>query len=165
MTLAAWGDRGVVPGAFQAVNKGLERFVTNFATVVDIEASPAAVVAVLFDVERWPEWTPTIRRVRRLDNGPLAVGSRARIWQPKLLPGVWQVTELEAARGFNWITRTPGLQLKAEHLVETRGAGSRVTLSFRFSGLLGQLAARFYGNLAQRYITIEAEGLRKRCIG
>lgn len=136
---------------------------TNFSVGVDIQASPADVVAVLFDVERWPEWTPTVTSVRRLDEGALAVGSRVRIRQPKLLPAVWEVTELDAGSGFNWVTRSPGLKLRAEHFVETVGTGSRVTLSFRFSGHLGPLVARFYGALSQRYMATEAEGLRRRC--
>ncbi len=101
---------------------------TNFSAVIDIKASPRDVVAVLFDVECWPEWTPTMTSVQRLDQGALAEGSRVRIRQPKLLPAVWQVTELDARSGFNWITRSPGLQLRAEHFVETVGAGSRVEL-------------------------------------
>jgi len=139
--------------------------VTDFSIVVDIKASPDEVAVVLFDVERWPEWTSTMTSVRRLDEGLLAVGSRARIRQPKLLPAVWQVTELDAGRGFNWVTQSLGLQLKAEHLVEADGAGSRVTLLLRFSGLLGPLAGHLYGNPSQRYLATEAEGLRKRCEG
>jgi uncharacterized membrane protein len=137
--------------------------VTSFSVVVHIEAPPDEVVAVLFDVERWPEWTSTMTRVRRLDPGPLTVGSAARVRQPKLPPARWQVTELDAERSFNWSTRGPGLKLEAEHLVERDLAGSRVTLSFRFSGLLAPLVVRFYGSLCRRYIAIEAEGLRKRC--
>ena len=120
---------------------------------------------MLFAVERWPEWTSTMTNVRRLDAGASAVGSRVRIQQPKFLPAVWRVTELDAEKGFSWVTESLGLRLKAEHLVKTSAVGSRVTLSFWFSGPLGALAARVYGNLSQRYIAIEAEGLRKRCEG
>jgi Polyketide cyclase / dehydrase and lipid transport len=139
--------------------------VTSFSAVVDIKAPPDEVAAVLFDVERWPEWTSTMTRVRRLDQGPLAVGSTARVRQPKLPPAVWQVTEFDAERGFNWSTQRLGLKLEAGHLVERNMAGSRVTLSFRFSGLLGPLAARFYARLCQRHMATEAEGLRTRCEG
>jgi hypothetical protein len=81
------------------------------------------------------------------------------------MPAVWQVTELEERRNFTWVTRSPGVEVKGEHLVEGNGAGSRVTLSLQFSGLLGPLMARLYRNLNQRYLATEAEGLRKRCEG
>jgi hypothetical protein len=101
--------------------------------------------------------------VRRMDHGPFAVGSRARVRQPKLLPAVWQVTELDEGRSFTWVTRSPGLQIEAGHLVEADGAGSRVTLSVQFSGLLGPLVARLYRSLNELYLATEAKGLRERC--
>ena len=133
----------------------------NFCTVVNIEARPDEVVKVLFDVERWPEWTSTMTSVRRLEKGPLAVGSKARVRQPNLLPAVWRVTELDSASGFRWVNQSIGLRLEAEHWVAGTDTGSKATLSFRFSGLLGPLAARFYGDQSKRYIDVEAEGLRK----
>ncbi|MGO8789991.1 MAG: SRPBCC family protein [Terriglobia bacterium] len=131
---------------------------------VDIQAPPDRVWAVLCDVERWPEWTATTTSVQRLDTGPLAVGSRARLLQPKLRPAVWEVTELDEGTGsFIWVTRSPGVQVTGRHLVEENKGGSRVTLSIQFAGILGPLVALLYRSLNQRYIAIEAEGLRKRC--
>jgi uncharacterized membrane protein len=137
----------------------------TFSIAVDVKASRDEILAVLFDVERWPEWTSTMTSVRRLDEGALARGSAARVRQPKLPSGIWRVVELDPARGFAWATQSPGLRLEAGHWAETSAAGSRVTLTLAFSGLLGALAARFYGALSQRYMAIEAEGLRKRCEG
>src|SRR5215472_1825278 len=91
----------------------------GFSIDVEIQAPAARVWSVVRDVERWPEWTPTVRKIRRLDSGALAVGSRAIIWQPKLLPAKWEVTELDdPRRTFTWITSAPGMRLEARHGVE-----------------------------------------------
>jgi hypothetical protein len=134
---------------------------TDFSTVVPIKAPPDRVLAVLRDIERWPEWTATMTSVQRIGTGPFAVGSKARVRQPKLLPAIWQVTELDD-RGFTWVTRSPGVLLTGGHSVEPAGSGSKVTLSLRFTGFLAPLAARLYRNLIQQYLATEAEGLRKR---
>ena len=57
---------------------------TDFAIAVEISAPPDRVWALMSDIGRWPEWTPTVTRVDPLDPGPLAVGHRARIRQPRL---------------------------------------------------------------------------------
>ena len=135
---------------------------TDYSVVVDINAASEHVLGVLCDVERWPEWTASVTSVRRLEDGPFRVGSRAHVRQPKLLPAVWQVTELDQ-QNFTWVTRSPGVRIRAGHLVEANGAGSKVTLSLQFSGFLGKLVARLYRNLTERYLATEAEGLRRRC--
>ena len=135
---------------------------SDFGITFDIAAPPERVWAVMADVERWPEWTPTVTRVERLDRGPLAVGSRARIRQPRRPPAVWGVSALVEGRSFIWVTRSPGTRVVARHAVEPVAQGSRVTLSLSFSGLLGPLVARLTRRLNERYLALEAEGLRKR---
>jgi hypothetical protein len=135
----------------------------HFSIVVDIDASADRVWSVIRDIEHWPEWTPTVMSVRLLEDGPLAVGSRAFIRQPKLAPAKWRVTELDdVSRGFTWITRGPGILVTARHWVEPSGNGSRATLSIQFSGLLAPLVARFTRKLNERYLALEANGLRAR---
>ena len=135
----------------------------NAANVtVDIAAPAQKVFAVLADVERWPEWTSTMTSVRRVESGPLALGSSAQLRQPRLRPAVWQVTEFEDGRNFTWATRSPGLRMTAAHFIETRGTGSRVTLSFELSGFMAPLVSWLYGSLIERYITTESQGLKKR---
>ena len=136
---------------------------TDFRITVEIHAPPDKVWAVMRDVERWPQWTPTVTSVRRLDTGPLAVGSRALIRQPKLPPAKWQVTDFDdAGRGFTWINRAPGVLVTARHWVEASGPDSRATLSLRFSGFLASLVGRLTANLNERYLALEAQGLKTR---
>jgi uncharacterized protein YndB with AHSA1/START domain len=135
---------------------------TEFGTAVEISAPPERVWAVMSDIERWPEWTASVTRIERLDPGPLAVGHRVRIRQPRLLPAVWRVTELEPGRGFTWITRSPGVRATGYHRVEPAGRGSRAHLTLRFDGILARPIARLTGELTNRYLDLEARGLKQR---
>ena len=135
---------------------------TDFSITVDIAAPPDRVWAVMADVERWPEWTPTVKRIQRLDPGPLVEGSRARIEQPKLPAAIWEVTDLRKGRSFTWVTRSPGVRVIAKHGVEPVGQGTRATLSVAFSGPLGGLIARLTSRLNNRYLALEAQGLREQ---
>ena len=89
----------------------------RFERSIDIDAAPGHVFDVYVDVERWPEWTPTVTSVERLDAGPLKVGSRARIRQPRLPVVVWEVTELVQGRWFTWVARGPGALTVGRHAV------------------------------------------------
>ena len=135
---------------------------TFFSITVDIRATPQRVWAVLSDLEGWPDWTPSVRSVERLEAGPLSVGSRARIRQPKLAPAVWRITAIEKGRSFTWVTRSPGLSVTAHHGVEATADGSRATLSIRFEGLLAPLVAWLTHRLNNRYLGLEGAGLKRR---
>jgi carbon monoxide dehydrogenase subunit G len=138
----------------------------EFSITTDVDAPPDVVFAVLIDVERWPEWTPTVTRVERLDGSdlPLAINSRIRVVQPKVPPAEWTVTALEAGRGFRMMSRAPGATVVANHWAEPLGDGqrSRVTLGVTFSGWLGRLIARMMRGLNERYLAQEAAGLKRR---
>jgi len=118
--------------------------------------------AVMADIERWAEWTASVSSIERLDAGPLAVGSRARILQPKVPPAVWQVTEIEPGRGFSWKSGSGIAWAVGKHWVEASGHGSRATLSLHFGGPLGGIIARLLTDLNNRYLGMEAAGLKQR---
>jgi hypothetical protein len=134
----------------------------EFSKSVHIAAPPARVWAVVRDVERWHEWTVSITSVELLDSGTLAVGGRARVLQPKLLPATFLITAVDEGRSFIWVTRHPGVIATATHLVEPVANGSQVTLSVRFGGLLGGVIGRLARRLTERYLALEAQGLKER---
>ncbi len=74
-----------------------------------IEAPVEQVWALTVDVESWPTMTPTMTSVQRLDEGPLRVGSTARIKQPGQSSRIWTVTTLEPNEAFAW--EAPGLSV------------------------------------------------------
>ena len=130
--------------------------------VVDIDAPPDVVWGVMADVERWPEWTDSVLSVQRLDRVPFKVGSRARIRQPGFLPATWEVTKLDEGRSFTWVTRTPGMRAEGHHRVESIPGGSRATLSVTYDGLLGGVVASLMARTTERFLSLEAVGLKKR---
>src|SRR5690242_19461081 len=133
---------------------------------VDIAAPPHRVWDVMIDVERWPEWTSSVTSVEVLDGGPLRVGSRARIRQPRLAAAVWTVTTIEPGRYFEWRSVLPGLTSIGGHRVEAQGSDrSRVRLSVEWKGMLAPLINLIYGDLSRRYVDTEAEGLKRRAEG
>jgi uncharacterized protein YndB with AHSA1/START domain len=133
-----------------------------FRTTRHIDAPTQSVWEVLIDVSRWPEWTPTIDEVERLDDGPFGVGSRTKIRQPKLPRAVWEVTEVVDGRSFTWEAKGPGMKTIARHEVVPDGTGSQVTLSIEQTGPMGGVAALVWRGLTQRYIELEAESLDQR---
>jgi uncharacterized membrane protein len=130
---------------------------------VRVDADPQVVWDVLVDIERWPEWTPSVTAVERLDEGPLAVGSRVRLHQPRLAALVWEVTELDAPRAFGWQATGGAVTTLATHLIRPRDDGRvDVTLGITQRGWLAPLVDLFTGTRTRRYLLWESQGLKRR---
>jgi carbon monoxide dehydrogenase subunit G len=46
---------------------------------IHIDVPPADAWAVVADLDRWPEWTPTFKRIERHTSEPLGPGGGARL--------------------------------------------------------------------------------------
>lgn len=134
----------------------------HLAITTNIAAPVERVWQVMIDVGRWHEWTPSIVSIELLDPGPIAVGSRVRVRQPKLPPAVWTVTEIEPGRSFTWTSSGPGFRTIGRHWVEPSPGGSRATLAMDFEGPLGGFFGRLTGGISVRYIGDTARGLKAR---
>src|SRR5690349_15170389 len=132
----------------------------RFEHAIAISAPPERVWEILVDVEAWPARIPTVDRAERLDDGPLAVGAKTRLAQPKLPEAVWTVTELIPGTAFTWTSSSPGVRIAASHLVEPIAAGSRLTLSVDLSGWLAPVGWLTTKSLTQRYVETEAASIK-----
>ncbi|WFE34469.1 SRPBCC family protein [Micromonospora sp. WMMD975] len=136
----------------------------RFVETVEIAADVDRVWAVQTDVESWPEWTPSVTAARRLESGPLALGSTARLSQPRLRPAIWRVTEIDPPYAFVWESASPGVRSRGEHrLVRLDDRRTRVELALVQTGPLAGLVGLFGGATMRRYLRQEADGLRRRC--
>ena len=114
---------------------------------------------VLSDVMSWSWWLPTVNRIQAIDGDQLKVGARFRIWQPRLLPVVWTVTEVANDR-FSWQSRFPGLLVCADHVILALSEREcHLELRLSYTGALGRLARYLYGPLVKKYLMCEARML------
>jgi uncharacterized membrane protein len=140
--------------------------VRRFEQQITVSAPVDAVEAVILDVEDWPEWTASVRSARRLDEGSLAVGSKAEITQPGLPVMTWTVTEVSPGQGFTWETERAGVRTVGRHELRSTGADTTdVTLVVEQSGPLAGILSLLAGGKIKANIALEAEGLRRQAEG
>jgi uncharacterized membrane protein len=138
----------------------------SYESSVSIAATRESVWRVLAAVATWPEWLPTVISVEPLDGQPLSPGTRYKVIQPKLRPATWVVTNVEPPRRFAWESRSPGVLVVADHIIEEPSPGeSHVVLRVSFSGLLGALIGRLARSITQRYLAQEAAALKLKVEG
>ena len=133
----------------------------RFSISVDINTPVDRVFEVMADTDRWHEWTPSVTSIKLLDSGAFRVGTRAVIRQPKFPPALWKITAIDA-NSFTWENRAPGIRVIAHHSAEPISKGARATLSLRYEGFLAKLLAWITGGITNRYLQMEATGLKAR---
>jgi uncharacterized protein YndB with AHSA1/START domain len=135
--------------------------VRRIETTIDIAASPERVWSVMSEVLLMPSWSDSMTSVELDPPGPLAVGSRARIVQPKLSPATWTVTELIPVRSYTWVTKAMGADVTASHTITPTSDGASVTLAVQYDGAMSTAVAGLTRKITTKYLRMEAEGLKK----
>ena len=130
---------------------------------IEIEAPAEIVWDVTEDVERWPEWSPAMKSVRRLDQGPFDVGSRALIRQQAMSEAEWDVTAMTRGERFEWETRKPGMRMVGVHEVRPSPAGTRSLLAIEVYGLLGRVLWPLLILPMRWALRMENQGLKRHC--
>ena len=134
----------------------------RFEQSIDIDAPQQRVWDVLSDLEAWPRRIETVDEVELRTPAPLGEGSRVRLKQPKLPEGIWEVTVWDAPSYFEYRQQTGGLTVVAGHRVEAlESGGSRLDLTLDMRGLLVPVVALFWKGLTNRYMTLEAQGMKR----
>jgi len=134
----------------------------RFETSVEIGAPQQRVWDVLSDLEAWPQRIETVDLIELLTPAPITIGSRVRLKQPKLPEGTWHITAWDAPSYFEWTQREAGTTSVAGHRVESLGDGrARLTLTLDMRGLLIPIMSLFYKGLTNRYMNLEAEGMKR----
>ena len=134
----------------------------HFEQSIDIDARQQRVWEVLSDLEAWPQRIETVDVVELLTPAPVGEGSCVRLKQPKLPEGTWEVTVWDAPSYFEFRQKSGGVTNVAGHRVAALAQGrSRLTLTLDMRGLLVPVVALFYKGLTNRYMTVEAQAMKR----
>jgi uncharacterized membrane protein len=134
----------------------------RFEKSIDIDAGQQRVWDVLSDLEGWPNHIETVDSVQLLTPAPVTQGSLLRLKQPKLPEGEWLVTVWDAPSYFEYRQESGGVTIDAGHRVEALAEGrSRLTLTLDMRGFLVPVVGLFYKGQTNRYMTLEAEGMKR----
>ena len=78
------------------------------------------------------------------------------------LGGTWEVTVWDEPSFFEWRQKSSGVTFVAGHRVDVLDeARSRLTLSLDMRGLVISITGRLFKDLTNRYMTLEAEGMKR----
>ncbi len=134
----------------------------RFEKSIDIDAPQQRVWDVLSDLRAWPQRIETVDTVELLTPPPITKGSRVRLKQPKLPEGNWDGTVWDAPAYFEWRQKTGATTTVAGHRVEALGERrARLTLTLEMRGFFAPIIGRLYTNLTNRYMRLEAEGMKR----
>lgn len=134
---------------------------TELTSDIVIEAAVDEVWRLTTDVEGWPRLTPTITSVERLDDGPLRVGSTARVVQPRQRPTVWTVTRIDAPHDFEWQAKVGTVTMTGMHHLAEDSDGCRNHLRLRLSGFGSGALALLLGRTMRGAIETENQGFKR----
>lgn len=130
---------------------------------IGIDAPQSVVWSVTTDVERWPQWTPAFKSVRRLDQGPFACRSAAQIKQPGLPEAKWVVTSLISGERFTWESGILGTRMIATHELSAKDEQTQCILRLEMFGIGARLLWPLLGFFARRSLARENACLKAKC--
>lgn len=90
----------------------------------DVAAPAETVWELLVDVDRWPQWGPSVRRAVLADGAvELACGVRDTVWTAVGVPMPFEITAFEPGRRWDWtVAGVPA----TGHRVQVTSGGCRV---------------------------------------
>ncbi|MGE5597317.1 MAG: SRPBCC family protein [Hyphomicrobiales bacterium] len=132
----------------------------HFEKTIEIEAPPETVWEVVADIERWPGWTESIKRVEVV-RGPLGPNAVYRLDVRGTRRSDWAVTGWDPGRRFSWRTKIQGVTCDAAHEIEPAGAGARLRLTLDYSGFMAKLFAPMIGRTSKQNLDMESAGMKR----
>jgi carbon monoxide dehydrogenase subunit G len=117
----------------------------RFESSIDINAPAEKVWALIDKLEEWPQWMPSIRKIERVSQGPLTVGSQLSITAKVsglMVKLLMTITNFVPERNVVLEGKALGTKLTRFYTLEPVNGKTKVTIGGDVLGALAWLARR-----------------------
>jgi uncharacterized membrane protein len=117
----------------------------RFESSIDINAPAEKVWALVDKLEEWPQWMPSIKKIERLSEGPLTVGSQLSVTAEVsglTVTLLMTITEFVPERSVVLEGKALGTKLTRFYNLEPVNGKTKVTIGGDVSGALAWLVRR-----------------------
>ena len=117
----------------------------RFSSSVEINAPVEEVWSLIDKLEEWPQWMQSIKKIERVSEGPLAVGSQLSVTAKvsRLTVNLLMtISEFVPERSVVMQGKALGTNLTRFYFLEPVNGKTKVTIGGEVSGLLAWLARR-----------------------
>ncbi len=138
----------------------------RFSSSVEINAPVEEVWSLIDKLEEWPQWMQSIKKIERVSEGPLAVGSQLSVTAKvsRLTVNLLMtISEFVSERSVVMQGKALGTNLTRFYFLEPANGKTKVTIGGEVSGLLAWLARR--GGKAVSYEIAQAAKKRIESMG
>jgi len=136
----------------------------KFSASVEINATPEKAWALLNNVEEWPRWIPSLKKIEKVSKGPLGVGSRVLVVARSLITVNLLMTITEFIPGRRVVMEGKVLGVKMTRYYELEPVGqdkAKLTAGGEVSGILSFLVRRGGQKLSEEIV----QALKKKVEG
>lgn len=135
----------------------------KFSASVEINATPDKAWALLNNVEEWPKWIPSLKKIEKVTKGPMDVGSRVLVVARSLITvNLWMtITEFVAGRRVVMEGKVLGVKMTRYYELEPVNGRAKLTAGGAVSGLLAFLVRRGGQKLSEEIV----QALKKKVEG
>jgi carbon monoxide dehydrogenase subunit G len=135
----------------------------KFSASVEINATPEKAWALLNNVEEWPKWIPSLKKIEKVSEGSLGVGSRVLVVARSLITVnlLMTITEFVPGRSVVMEGKVLGVRMKRYYEMEPMNGRARLTAGGEVSGPLAFLVRRGGQRLSEEIV----QALKKKVEG
>ena len=133
----------------------------RFSASVEINTAPENVWVLVNNVEEWPKWIPSLKKIERLTEGPFGVGSRVLVVAKSLITVnlLMTIAEFTVGRRVVMEGKVLGVRMTRYYELEPLGQNrTKLTAGGEVSGILAFLVRRGGQKVSEDIV----QGLKKK---